>query len=127
MQIKPFLLFPLFAACGAAIAGDAAQTAADMKALADGRRVRMAWIQDAGPTACPYSEKPTMVLMGFDTDDGLGERAILAEPSQYSKPLITDDGTRIAYGDPSKNGVFIVPDGLAPHATKVYIVEVADE
>ncbi len=95
-------------AASAALAQSAAETSAALKELADGRPVKLVWIQDAGPTACTFSEKPTLKLMGFDTEDGLGERVILDELSQYSKPLITDDGTRVVYGDPSKGGIFIV-------------------
>jgi hypothetical protein len=105
-------VFPLVFLCLvlplAAVPQDAASVAEDLKALSEGRPVKVVWVQDAGPTACPYSEKPTMVLMGFDTEDGLGERTILAEPSRYIKPLLTDDGTRVVYGDAEKGGVFIV-------------------
>ena len=49
--------------------------------------------------------------MGFDSDDGGGERVILGERGSYVKPLITPDGSRIVYSTRPKPGpaeVFIV-------------------
>lgn len=56
-----------------------------------GAPTRMVWIQDAGETACMYSEKPTVRLMGFDTEDGKGERPVLRGIGWYAKPLLTAD------------------------------------
>ena len=59
-----------------------------------------------------------LMLMGFDTDDGRGERAIVATPGSFVKPLLTPRGDRVLYsthpqlGDPS---VFVVGfDGAEP-------------
>ena len=81
--------------------------AADVRALT-GAQTRIAWVQDAGETACVYSERPTLRLMGFDTDDSKGERAILPEIARYYKPVITADGTRVMFGDLDKKTVCIV-------------------
>ena len=81
--------------------------AEDVRALT-GAQTRVVWVQDAGETACVYSERPTLRLMGLDTDDGKGERAILPGIARYSRPLITDDGTRVMFGDLDKKTVNIV-------------------
>jgi len=73
-----------------------------------GAQTRIAWLQDAGDTACVYSERPTLRLMGFDTDDGKGERAILPDIARYYKPVITADGTRVMFSDLDKKTVGIV-------------------
>ena len=91
----------------------AAGPAEDVRALT-GAQTRIAWVQDAGETACVYSERPTLRLMGFDTDDGKGERAILSDIARYYKPVITADGTRVMFGDLDKKTVNIVNwDGSA--------------
>ena len=63
-----------------------------------GRPAKLVWIQDAGETACPLSERPTMKLVGIGTEDGKGEREIISEIGWYRKPIITADGTRVVFG-----------------------------
>ena len=49
--------------------------------------------------------------MGFDSEDGKGERVILGQPGSYVKPLITPRGDRIVYSTRVKPGpaeVFII-------------------
>ena len=81
--------------------------AEDVRAFA-GAQTRLVWVQDAGPTACVYSEKPTLRLMGFDTDDGKGERPILPAIGWYAKPVITADGNRIVFADLADHSVKVV-------------------
>ncbi len=73
-----------------------------------GAQTRVVWVQDAGATACVYSERPTMRLMGFDTDDGKGERPILPEIGWYAKPVITADGDRVVFADLADYSVNVV-------------------
>ena len=73
-----------------------------------GAQTRVVWLQDAGPTACVYSEKPTLRLMGFDTDDSKGERAILPNIGWYAKPVITADGNRVVFADLADHSVKVV-------------------
>ncbi|MGB8353790.1 MAG: hypothetical protein WCD79_07890 [Chthoniobacteraceae bacterium] len=90
------LPFPLFAG-----------PAEDVRALT-GAQTRIVWIQDAGDTACVYSERPTLRLMGFDTDDGKGERAILPDIGWYAKPLLTADGKRVVFANLADHTVDVV-------------------
>lgn len=85
----------------------AAGTAEAIRALT-GAPTRVVWIQDAGEQACVYSERPTLRLMGFDTEDGKGERAVLPAISGYTKPLLTADGTRVCFGNNADNTVYVV-------------------
>jgi len=84
-----------------------ADTASDIRQLM-GAPTRVVWIQDAGPTACVYSEKPTIRLMGFDTEDGKGERAILPDIGWYGKPLLTADGNRVVFANLADHTVDVV-------------------
>ena len=81
--------------------------AEEVRALT-GAQTRVVWVQDAGETACVYSERPTLRLMGFDTDDGKGERAILPDIGWYAKPVITADGNRVVFADLSDHSVKVV-------------------
>ena len=82
-----------------------------------GAPTRVVWLQDAGDTAAVDSERPTLRLMGLDTEDGKGERPILPVLARYGKPLLTADGTRILYGDRGENTVYIVNwDGTGQRA-----------
>src|SRR5262249_14312337 len=47
-------------------------------------------------------------LMGFDSQDGKGERPILGETRNYAKPLLTPDGQRVVYSDRYSKEVYVV-------------------
>jgi hypothetical protein len=85
-----------------------ADTAVEVRALT-GAHTRVVWLQDAAPEKpCVYSERPTLRLMGFDTEDGKGERALLPTIGSYVKPLLTADGSRVLFGDAVANTVCMV-------------------
>ena len=84
-----------------------ADTAADIRSFT-GAPTRVVWIQDAGDKANVYSEHPSIRLMGYDTEDGKGERAILPDIGWYAKPLLTADGKRVVYADLTDHTVDVV-------------------
>lgn len=112
MSAKLIGLLPLYlslltlASCRAAPPRDGA--AAEVHGLT-GAHTRVVWVQGDGSD--PFAMGAQLTLMGFDTDDGRGERAIVAERGSYVKPLLTPRGDRVVYsthpalGDPS---VYIV-------------------
>jgi hypothetical protein len=74
-----------------------------------GAHTRIVWVQQDGKD--PEAVGDGLVLMGYDSDDGRGERVILGERGSYVKPLITPDGRQIIYSTRPKPGpaeVFIV-------------------
>jgi hypothetical protein len=74
-----------------------------------GARTRAAWVQGDGSD--PFALGQNLVLMGFDSDDGRGEREIRGQRGSYMKPLFTPRGDRIVYSThPDAGGpeVFIV-------------------
>jgi hypothetical protein len=87
---------------------------AEVRALT-GAHTRVVWVQHDGKD--PEAVGDQLVLMGFDTDDGKGERVILGERGSYVKPLLTPRGNRIMFSTRLKPGpaeVFIVNwDGTA--------------
>jgi hypothetical protein len=74
-----------------------------------GAHTRVVWVQGDGSD--PFAMGDRLVLMGLDSDDGRGERAVLEPRGSYVKPMLTPRGDRIVYsshpdlGDPS---VYIV-------------------
>lgn len=68
--------------------------AAEVHALT-GAPTRVVWVQGDGTD--PFATGRNLVLMGLDTEDGKGERAIVAERGNYTKPLITPSGARVVY------------------------------
>lgn len=60
-----------------------------------GAHTRVVWVQQDGKD--PFAAGDNLALFGFDTDDGRGERMILAERGSYVKPLLTPRGDRIVF------------------------------
>jgi len=84
-----------------------ADTATDIRNFT-GAPTRVVWIQDAGDKANVYSEHPSIRLMGYDTEDGKGERAILPDIGWYAKPLLTADGKRVVFANLADHTVDVV-------------------
>jgi hypothetical protein len=85
-------LLPALAACGTTAAREGA--AAEVHTLT-GAHTRVVWVQGDGTD--PFALGRNLVLMGFDTEDGKGERVILRERGSYVKPMFTPRGNRIVY------------------------------
>ena len=82
--------------------------AAEIRALT-GARTRVVWVQGDGTD--PFAAGDRLILMGFDTDAGRGERVILGERRSYVKPLLTPRGDRIIFSSrtgPEGPEIFIV-------------------
>ena len=79
-----------------------------------GARTRVVWTQDVAHGTDIGSAGDRLLLMGYDSRDGLGERPILRQQSNYAKPLFTPLGDRIAFSNLQEQSVFIVNwDGSA--------------
>lgn len=64
-----------------------------------GSRTRIVWLQDVGDGTDYLARGEQLRLMGFDTDDGRGERVILNADRNIAKPMFTSDGNRIVFSD----------------------------
>ncbi len=73
-----------------------------------GAHTRLVWAQDVGNGGDTMANGDKLLLMGLDSRDGKGERAILADPRSCYKPLITPDGDRVVFTDRKAGQVFIV-------------------
>ena len=73
-----------------------------------GGRTRAVWIRDLGDGTDVLGYGDRLVVMGFDTGDSLGERALVAIPGTYAKPLITPRGDRVVYTNRPEDSVRVV-------------------
>ena len=81
---------------------------AEVRALT-GAHTRAVWVQGDGSD--PRASGVQLVLMGFDSHDGEGERVILGTPASYVQPLLTPRGDRIVFSSrvmPGPPEVFVV-------------------
>ena len=83
-----------------------------------GGRTRAVWIRDLGDGTDILGFGDQVLVMGFDTGDDLGERAIVDSPGTYAKPLITPRGDRVVYTNRRENSVRVV-DWSGEHARRV--------
>ena len=74
-----------------------------------GAHTRVVWVQGDGTD--PETEGDQLVLMGFDSDDGKGERVILGDRRSYVKPRLTSRADRIVFSSrilPGPPEIFVV-------------------
>jgi hypothetical protein len=65
-----------------------------------GAHTRMVWAECLKPgEADTFAVSDGLILRGLDTRDGKGERAIFTKPGNYSRPILTCDGTGILFTD----------------------------
>ena len=114
----PVILMGIFlvvaVACCAPVPGH--EPAVAVKALI-AAPTRVAWCQDAGDGSDAGAESNHLRLMGFDTEDGQGERAILSKLSNYSKPLLTPRGDCVLFSNRQEQKIYAVNwdgSGLRP-------------
>ncbi|MFH1970181.1 MAG: hypothetical protein ABIJ53_07675 [Verrucomicrobiota bacterium] len=96
--------------------GPVRDSAAVVKALTVAP-TRVVWCQDAGNGSDTGATSNHLRLMGFDTEDGRGERAILLKLSNYTKPLLTPRGDRVVFSNRREQKIYAVNwdgSGLRP-------------
>ncbi len=72
---------------------------------------RVAWTRDLGDGTDFVSLGNQLVLMGYDSRDGLGERVMQGEPASYAKPLISPTGREVIFSLRASNLVFAIAWG----------------
>ena len=73
-----------------------------------GAHTRVVWVVDADNNKDVYAHSNGLRLMGFDSRDGKGARAILESLSNYYRPLLTPDGEQIVFSNRSECRTHIV-------------------
>jgi hypothetical protein len=86
-----------------------AESAAGRLKEMTGARTKVVWVQDLSDAGNDtFARGESLRLMGLDTNDRKGERAILSKLSNYSKPLITPSGDKVVYSDLKTGKAYVV-------------------
>lgn len=83
----------------------------DTESLRDftGAQTRVVWVQDQGSAnSDTLATGQRLKLMGLDSSDGRGERAILGELRNYAKPLLSPDGQHVVFSDQQTQKFYVV-------------------
>ncbi len=64
-----------------------------------GNHARVAWVQDRADGSDTFAFSKNLVLMGYDSRDGKGERQLLDEKSNFYKPIFSPDGNHVIVSD----------------------------
>jgi len=87
---------------------------ADQLSRFTGARTRIVWVQDTSRSAQDVQAQGTeLLLMGYDSHDGRGERQLLQAMSSYARPLLSSDGRRVIYTDRTGGRVMLLDWGKA--------------
>ena len=91
---------------------DAQDASSDRLARFTRAPTRVVWVQDTSRGAQDVQAQGTeLVLMGYDSLDGRGERKLLPDPANYARPLLSPDGRRIIYTDRPRGRVMVLDWG----------------
>ena len=60
-----------------------------------GKHTRLVWLQDQGDGSDTLAHGENLMLFGYDSQDGRGERPLLPKTSNYFRPIITPDGEQV--------------------------------
>ncbi len=103
-----FRILILVICCGLAVRVAGAQDSHSLRDFTDAH-TRVVWVQDYSPANNDIlAVGQRLKLMGFDSEDGKGERPILGELRNYAKPLLAPDGQRVVFSDQQTQKFYVV-------------------
>jgi hypothetical protein len=73
-----------------------------------GTHTRAVWIQEQGAGADSFAFGSNFKLMGYDSRDGKGERALLDEVGNFYKPILSPDGKKVVVSSRLKHEIYLV-------------------
>ncbi len=89
-------LFPFIAACQADQSQEGDRGFSTVRTLT-GSPTRLVWVQDLLDNRDVVAQGNHLRLMGYDSEDGKGERIILPGPENFMRPLITPSGKQVVF------------------------------
>lgn len=101
------LFFPFVSACSNGEGPVPARSVETLRELT-GVATRLVWVQDLGENRDVFTQGKQLRLMGFDSEDGKGERAILAGPENFVRPLISPSGKQVVFSNSHRQRVELV-------------------
>ncbi len=73
-----------------------------------GSHTRLVWLQDQGDGADSLAHGQNLMLYGYDSADGRGERPLLPNVGNMFKPLITPDGKQVIVSNLLSRQMYLV-------------------
>jgi hypothetical protein len=73
-----------------------------------GSHTRLVWLQDQGDGSDTLAYGQRLMLYGYDSKDGRGERPLLPNIGNYFKPLITPDGRQVIVSNRLTRQMYLV-------------------
>lgn len=101
-----FLLF-LIPACRGEQSGENERAFSTVREFT-GSPTRFVWVQDLLDNRDVFAEGNHLSLMGYDSQDGKGERIILPGPENFTRPLITPSGRQVVFSEFHQKKVQVV-------------------
>lgn len=89
------------------VSGEGSAAPVDPEEWAGGH-LRLVWLQDHGNGADSLAHGKNLVVYGYDSRDGLGERPLLKKKGSFFKPLITPDGKGVIVSDRKAREMYLV-------------------
>ncbi len=69
---------------------------------------RVVWVQDQDKGSDTLGRSENLMLYGYDSEDGKGERALLANKGNFFKPLFTPDGRQVVFSNRKQRKMFLL-------------------
>jgi hypothetical protein len=73
-----------------------------------GKHTRVVWVQDQGKGADTFARGHQLMLYGYDSSDGRGERPLVPGVGNFFKPLFTPDGSHVVVSNRKARQMFLV-------------------
>lgn len=73
-----------------------------------GAHSRLVWVQDQGDGADTFAHRSSLMLYGYDSEDGKGERPLAEKVGNYFKPFFTPDGEHVIYSDRRARKIYLL-------------------
>jgi hypothetical protein len=73
-----------------------------------GSHTRLVWLQDQGDGSDTMAQGQNLLLFGYDSRDGRGERPLLPKISNYFRPIITPDGRQVIVSNRLTSQMYMV-------------------
>lgn len=73
-----------------------------------GGHTRLVWVQDQGDGSDTFAHRKSLLLYGYDSRDGKGERPLAKKVGNYFKPIFTPDGTHVIYSDRLARKIYLL-------------------
>lgn len=96
---KRFLVLLVATVLALAIPQTGCGAAGDSIAPWTGGHTRLVWLQDHGNGADSLANGKNLMLYGYDSKDGRGERPLLAKMDNYFRPMFTPDGRQVVFSN----------------------------